>query len=113
MQFGIVGLGRMGLNLGELAAERGHEVVACDPDDSARRSADKGGIRSVENLTDVPAALSAPRVILMWVPHGKPVDENLEQLVPASDNGDVVADCGNSFWEDSRTRHDRLADKGL
>jgi 6-phosphogluconate dehydrogenase (decarboxylating) len=31
MKSGIVGLQRMGLNLGKLAVERGHEVVAGDP----------------------------------------------------------------------------------
>ncbi len=49
----------------------------------------------------------------MWAPHGKVVDENLEQLLPGLAEGDVVADCGNSFWEDSRRRHDRLAEQGI
>jgi 6-phosphogluconate dehydrogenase len=113
MRFGIVGLGRMGLSLGQLAVQRGHEVVAWDPDDSARDAADGAGMRSVEKLADVAGELAPPRVILLWVPHGEPVDQNLEQLEPVLDRGDVVADCGNSFWEDSRTRHDRLADEGL
>jgi 6-phosphogluconate dehydrogenase len=113
MRFGIVGLGRMGLSLGQLAVERGHEVVAWDPDESARQAADRAGMRSVEKLPDVAGELTSPRVILLWVPHGEPVDQNLEQLEPALERGDVVADCGNSFWEDSRSRHDRLADNGL
>lgn len=113
MKFGIVGLGRMGLSLGELAVEKGHEVVAWDPDDSARQSATKAGMSAVDELADVPGELSAPRVILMWVPHGKPADENLEQLLPGLEKADVVADCGNSFWEDSRKRHDEMAEKGL
>ncbi len=60
MRFGIVGLGRMGLSLGELAVERGHEVVAWDPEDSAREKAEKAGMRPVENLEDVPGELSSP-----------------------------------------------------
>ncbi len=70
-------------------------------------------MRPVENLEDVPGELSSPRVILMWVPHGKPVDQNLEQLLPSLEAGDVVADCGNSFWEDSKERHDRVAERGV
>ena len=97
MKFGIVGLGRMGLSLGELAGERGHEVVAWDPDESARASAGKAGVQAVDELTDMPEALPAPRVVLMWVPHGGPVDDDLEQLLPRLERGDVVADCGNSF----------------
>lgn len=113
MRFAIAGLGRMGLSLGELAVKQGHEVVGWDPDDSARESAEKVGISTVDDLADVPAQLEAPRVVLMWAPHGQVVDDNLEQLAPALEPGDVVADCGNSFWEDSRRRHDDLADKGL
>lgn len=33
-------------------------------------------------------------MILLWVPHGGPVDQNLEQLAPGLDEGDVAADCG-------------------
>ena len=113
MRFAIVGLGRMGLSLGQLAVQRGHEVVAWDPDESARRSAGDAGLTPVAALEDVPAALRAPRVVLMWVPHGGPVDDNLEQLLPGLQPGDVVADCGNSFWEDSKARHDRVAKTGV
>ena len=113
MRFGIAGLGRMGLSLGELAVKRGHEVVAWDPDDSAREQAGKAGMTPVDDLADLPGKLDTPRVILMWVPHGGPVDDNLEQLLPSLEAGDVVADCGNSFWEDSQERHDRVADRGV
>ena len=113
MRFGIAGLGRMGLSLGELAVERGHEVVAWDPDESAREQAEKAGLQAVEELADLPGELPAPRVVLMWVPHGGPVDDNLEKLLPSLDPGDVVADCGNSFWEDSKSRHDRVAETGV
>jgi len=43
MKFGGVGLGRMGLSLGELAVERGHEMVAWDAQDSAREQAETAG----------------------------------------------------------------------
>ncbi len=107
MQFAIVGLGRMGLSLGRLAVKQGHRVVGWDPDDSAREAAGDVGLTTVAQLEDVPGALDGPRIVLMWVPHGKVVDDNLDVLVPLLDRRDVLADCGNSFWEDSRRRHDR------
>lgn len=113
MRFAIAGLGRMGLSLGQLAVERGHEVLGWDPDEDARQSAGKVGISSVASLADVPLRLEAPRVVLMWAPHGRVVDDNLGQLTSGLETGDVVADCGNSFWEDSRRRHDELAEQGL
>ncbi len=113
MRFAIVGLGRMGISLGELAVKNGHEVIGWDPDDSARQAAADAGLKVVEDLDDVPAQLEPPRVVLMWVPHGQPVDDNIDQLLPHLDPGDVLADMGNSFWEDSRARYERVADTGV
>ncbi len=113
MRFAIVGLGRMGISLGELAVKNGHEVIGWDPDDSARQAAADAGLTVVDDLDDVPAQLEPPRVVLMWVPHGQPVDDNIDQLLPHLDAGDVLADMGNSFWEDSRARYERVADTGV
>lgn len=113
MRFAIVGLGRMGISLGELAAKNGHDVIGWDPEESARSAAADAGMRAVDDLADVPAALEPPRIVLMWVPHGKPVDQNIDQLLPHLSAGDVLADMGNSFWEASKARHDRLADTGV
>lgn len=113
MRFGIVGLGRMGLSLGHLAVTQGHEVVGWDPDDRARASAEGQRFETVERLDEVPAALPTPRVVLLWVPHGDPVDQTLTALRPVLQEGDVLADCGNSHWEASRRRHDELAEEGV
>ena len=113
MKFGIVGLGRMGLSLGELAISRDHEAVGWDPSDQARERARCSGLATVDDLADLPAHLPTPRVILMWVPHGDPVDQNIAALSQVLDAGDIVADCGNSQWEDSRRRQDALAEHGV
>ena len=54
MKFGIVGLERIGLSLGKLAVERGHEVVAGDPEDSAREQAENAGMLPGATLEHVP-----------------------------------------------------------
>lgn len=113
MKFGIVGLGRMGLSLGHLAVTQGHDVIGWDPDDQARASAKEQGLETVERLDEVPAGLPTPRVMILWVPHGDPVDQNLAALRPVLQEGDVLADCGNSHWEASRRRHDELAEQGV
>lgn len=113
MKFAIIGLGRMGLSLGELAVERGHEVVGWDPSDDARSAAAERGLEVVDGLREAAGTLPTPRVVLMWVPHGDPVDANLETLRAVLDTDDVLADCGNSHWEDSRRRHDELAGDGI
>lgn len=111
MDVGIVGLGRMGSSLGARARERGHRVVGWDPDEHARTAAaETAGIEVVAELPELVPALDPPRFVLMYVPHGAPVDANLEVLGPLLGGEDVVADGGNSHWHDSRRRHEALRD---
>ena len=112
-RFGVVGLGRMGANLGKHALELGHEVVALDQDhDAVRRFADGGGI-SAYSLADLATKLTRRRVILLYVPHGDPVDEVLEELLPVLEEGDIVADCGNSHWDEAPPRYSMFQERGV
>jgi 6-phosphogluconate dehydrogenase len=106
-EFGVVGLGRMGGGLGLQAIEKGYRVVGYAkhgvPDDLAR-----AGIEGIMALDDFRTALSAPRVVFLYVPAGPPVDSVLDDLVPHLDKGDIVVDGGNSYWGDSIRRFERL-----
>lgn len=113
MDVGLLGLGRMGASLGGLAVQRGHRVVAWDPGDDARREAATAGIEVRDALEAVPAALDRPRAVLLSVPHGDVVDRDLDALVEALDPGDLVADLGNSHWQRSRARAERLDGAGI
>ena len=50
---------------------------------------------------------------MIYVPHGQAVDEVGRDLRSALEPGDVVADCGNSHWTDSQTRHAAFSDGGI
>ena len=110
MDLAILGLGRMGNSLAALATERGHRVHGWDPDEGVRaRSAAEAGLVPAATLIDLVQQLTPPRILLMYVPHGEPVDANLEELLGLLDPGDLVADGGNSHWQDSVRRHHRCA----
>lgn len=113
MRFGIVGLGRMGSGLAGKALEQGHQPVGWDPSHDARQQAEEQGIEAVSSLAELVDALGVPRFLIMYVPHGPPVDDNLHTLRPLLDEGDIVADGGNSHWADSKRRHDALAEDGI
>ena len=113
MQVGIVGLGRMGISLASRAVARGHAVTGWDPDQGARRAAREHGIGTVDDLASLPEGLDPPRVVLLYVPHGKPVDDTLQELLPRLGPEDVIADAGNSHWEDSRRRHQDATAAGV
>jgi 6-phosphogluconate dehydrogenase len=111
MRFGIVGLGRMGLNVAHNAVDHGHEVVGFDPHPPEEALRDRFGLAvSIEELV---SRLARPRIVLVYVPHGPPTDQVFETLRGLLAAKDVAVDAGNSHWQDSQRRHDAFAAEGI
>src|SRR5512147_2265875 len=104
MQVGMIGLGRMGMNMTRRLLRGGHDVIAYNrtPDkvkDIARQGAK--GAYSLEQLTGM---LTPPRVLWLMVPAGKPVDDMIDSLKGLVTRGDIVVDGGNSYYKDDLRR---------
>ncbi|MGV9671557.1 phosphogluconate dehydrogenase (NAD(+)-dependent, decarboxylating) [Gordonia sp. NPDC003504] len=104
MQLGLVGLGKMGANMRTRIADAGHQVVGYDP---------RPDVTDVGSLTDLVAALDAPRVIWVMVPSGDPTRSTIASLADALDPGDIVIDGGNSRYTDDHQHSKLLGDKGI
>ena len=46
-------------------------------------------------------------------PAGGPTDAVIDELVPLLDEGDIVVDCGNAHYTDTRRRETALRARGL
>ena len=113
MELGMIGLGRMGANMTERLIRGGHRVISYDRSAEAiQRVIDIGGI-GAHSLADFVKQLSLPRVIWLMVPSGNPVDQTIDQLLPALAKGDILIDGGNSNYKDSIRRAERLTAQGL
>jgi 6-phosphogluconate dehydrogenase len=112
LTFGIIGLGKMGGNLGIQAHEKGFGVVGFDPNPSAEIR-QHGGISLANSIESLVEKLPAPRMIFLYVPAGEIVDQLSDQLSDLLQQGDIIIDGGNSYWGNSITRHSRLAKKGI
>jgi 6-phosphogluconate dehydrogenase len=113
MKVGLVGLGKMGMNLGLNMMDHGHQVTAYDvsPDAVERfRSAGGEGASSVESLVN---SLETPRIVWLMVPQGKIVDNLLDEIEPLLQAGDIVIEAGNSHYKDSLRRAEKLSASGL
>ncbi|MEF8772693.1 NADP-dependent phosphogluconate dehydrogenase, partial [Halodesulfurarchaeum sp.] len=108
MELGIIGLGRMGRIVVDRVLDAGHDVVAFDIDEGARADAANAGAEVVESIQAVPKVLDSRRHIWLMVPAGDPVDAALDELEPHLDPEDVVVDGGNSHFEDSLERAERI-----
>ncbi len=112
MKIGYIGLGKMGLGMVKLLLEKGHEVVATDPNVDAMNEAREAGAEVVSNLEDLYAALPNEKFIWLMVPHNI-VDTVLSNLSPLLKSGDVVMDGGNSNFKETVRRGAALAEKGI
>ncbi len=117
---GMVGLGVMGRNLAHNAADREYRVAAFDPWPEARRrfaeAPDDPSARRIALCDDYPgltAALPTPRVVMIMVKAGAPVDAAIGALSPLLEPGDTLIDGGNSHFRDTMRRERALADLGL
>ncbi|MCL6564749.1 MAG: 6-phosphogluconate dehydrogenase (decarboxylating), partial [Firmicutes bacterium] len=113
MQLGMVGLGRMGLNMLARLVEHGHAVVGFDPDGAARQRAVEVGGGAVESLPALVETLTPPRAIWVMVPAGEPTETVLFTLADHLASGDAVVDGGNSYFRDTVVRAKRLAERGI
>ena len=114
-EIGLIGLGTMGANLALNIAETGHRIAVWNRT-SARTDAfvDEAddlafNIVPTQQLADLVAAIARPRRIILMVPAGSPVDDQIAALLPLIDAGDVIVDAGNSDWQDTRRRALALA----
>ena len=115
----MIGLGVMGRNMALNMADHGFKVAAFDRlvDATQRFIANNpqtpGGLIGCETFTKLVAVLKKPRLIVILVPAGKPVDEVITQLLPLVETGDVIVDGGNSLWTDTIRREKELATQGI
>jgi 6-phosphogluconate dehydrogenase len=107
MQIGMIGLGKMGMNMTKRLIKGGHRVVVYNRTPDKIREAAKAKALPAYSLDEMVKALKPPRAIWIMVPAGKPVDDTVEKLAGLLHAGDTVIDGGNSFFKDD-IRHARL-----
>lgn len=113
MELGLVGLGRMGLNMARRLLRNNHRLVAYDRATEAVREAEADGAVGASSLEDLVKKLEAPRIVWSMVPAGAATSETIHQLALLLATGDTVIDGGNSFYKDSIQHHKLLKAKGI
>jgi 6-phosphogluconate dehydrogenase len=115
---GVTGLAVMGRNLARNLARHGSAVALHNR--SPQRTAslvaehgDEGRFFPSESMAGFVASLRRPRAIIVMVQAGPATDAVISELTPLLDEGDIVVDCGNSHYTDTRRREAALRDRGL
>ena len=107
---GLMGLGTMGAALALNIAEKGFDIAVwnrtgividafhADAGDLAAR------ITPAHSLEALVASLKRPRAVILMVPAGEAVDQQIAALRPLLDPDDLIIDAGNANFRDTNRR---------
>ncbi|HXZ90752.1 MAG TPA: NADP-dependent phosphogluconate dehydrogenase [Candidatus Dormibacteraeota bacterium] len=112
---GLIGLGVMGQNLARNLQSKGYSVVVYNRTGEKARefTANNPEISARYSLAEFVDQLKQPRKVVLMVTAGSAVDSTLTTLVDLLSKGDVVMDCGNSFFQDTERRCKELEERGI
>ena len=112
MELGMIGLGRMGINMVRRLQKAGHHCVVYDINPDTVQTLAKEGATGATSIEDFARKLQEPRAIWMMVPAAV-VDSTLKSLIPYLKPDDVLIDGGNSYYHDDMSRAAELKPKGI
>jgi len=115
---GFIGLAVMGRNL--VMNMTDHDIAVAVYNRTPERtdeflSAEAAGTAVVgtHSIEDLVSTLDRPRIVMMMIKAGRPVDDQIEALIPLLERGDIIIDGGNSRFVDTERRTERLSDLGI
>lgn len=113
MNIGMIGLGRMGMNMARRLLQGKQEVAAFNRTPAKTKElAEKGGLACF-SLQDLTKALEPPRILWLMLPAGRVVDEHILELLELLQAGDIIIDGGNTYYRDDQRRAKIAAGKGI
>jgi 6-phosphogluconate dehydrogenase len=115
---GLIGLGVMGENLALNMESKGFSVAVFNrtTEVTEKFAAGRGkgkNIQPTRTIEEFVGALKKPRIAMMMVKAGPPVDSVISELVPLLEKGDIIIDGGNSLFTDTQRREKELQGKGI
>jgi 6-phosphogluconate dehydrogenase len=117
-EVGVIGMAVMGSSLARNMARHEYRVALFNRTYGRAQQVvadhgSEGSFLPAETIEEFVAALERPRRIVIMVKAGKGTDATIDTLLPHLEEGDIVVDGGNAYFEDTRRREARLRELGL
>ncbi len=115
---GVTGMAVMGSNLARNLAHKGfkvaiHNRTATKTQAVMASHGSEGEFFPCESMADFVASLSVPRVAIIMVKAGAATDAVIDELADLMEPGDIIVDCGNANYHDTRRREEAIRARGL
>lgn len=117
-QIGVVGMAVMGSNLARNLARNGYRVSVYNRSSNKTEAliaahGDEGTFLPAYSVADFVDSIERPRSIILMVQAGPATDATIRSLLPHLNEGDIIMDGGNSYFEDTRRRQAELETVGI
>lgn len=112
-EVGIIGLGKMGGGLAQNFLNHGWKVIGYNRSKESTEALASHGLTPSYSLAEFVSLFSAPRVILLSLPHGEATTQTIEELSHLLNTGDIVIDGGNSPYKDAAKHEQLLREKNI
>ncbi|SQG82398.1 6-phosphogluconate dehydrogenase [Streptococcus uberis] len=101
--FGIIGLGKMGLNLSFNGVDHGQEMVVYDINQEAVATAAQYSekITPATSVDELISKLPSPRIVWVMLPSGDITNTMIDYLINHLSPKDIIIDGGNSNYKDN------------
>ena len=114
MELGLIGLGKMGGNMVRRLSRGGIRAVGFDLSSiAAAELAAETGMVAADSLADLVGHLEKPRLVWLMLPAGDITLAAIDKLAALLEAGDILVDGANSYYRDSMSRAERLAEGGV
>lgn len=117
-QIGVVGLAVMGKNLALNIESRGYSVAVYNrsfekTEEFLKTEAEGKNFVGAATVEEFVNSLEKPRKILLMVKAGAATDATIDSLRPYLEDGDILIDGGNTFFQDTIRRNKELESTGI
>lgn len=114
MKLAMIGLGKMGGNMAARLLRHKIEVVGFDfNQETVNQLVAKEGMIGATSVEDAVSKLSGQKIVWLMLPAGDITENQLKDLVPMLNKGDIIIDGGNSNYKHSLRRGQFLAEHGI
>ena len=121
MQIGLLGLGKMGMNIAVKLMKEKHEVVVWNRSQEVLEQLRtersqyiiSGNFVITRSFDELKSTLRKPRVFWSMLPAGQATEEVIGHINEVVEQGDIVIDGGNSLYSDTDRRAQMFAQKSV